>query len=120
MNIGLGQTQVAKERPGHRRVVMLAGVHEKRLKLGAAPFHRRHDGRDFHEVWSRAGYIYDFQHWTWSDSLIDFLSILRRETYVEARDRRRQIKRRGRRGFRKGTQGFSPRPLRVPLRSLRL
>ena len=62
MNVGFRHLEIAKERVGHRRIVMLAGVNKNWLKLGAAPLHGRHERRYFHEVGTRAGDEDDLEH----------------------------------------------------------
>src|SRR5437588_9610129 len=76
MNVGFRHLQIAKERVGHRGIVMLSGMDRDGLKVAAAALHRRHERRYFYEVGTRAGDEDDLEHkklsafaWLIADSL---------------------------------------------------
>src|SRR5436853_3095668 len=62
MNVGFRHLQIAKERVGHRGIVMLSGMDRDGLKVAAAALHRRHERRYFYEVGTRAGDEDDLEH----------------------------------------------------------
>jgi hypothetical protein len=53
MKIGRRNIQINKKRIGHRRVIMLSGVNDKRLKFIYAPPHLANNRRDFHKIRTR-------------------------------------------------------------------
>ena len=55
-------SQVAEEGLRHCFVIMLPGMHQKRLELVVAPLHRRDNGRYLHEVGPSARDDDDLEH----------------------------------------------------------
>src|ERR1043165_758176 len=62
VNIWFRQAQIAEESVRHLRIVMLPCMHDERREIIPAPLHSFDNGRDLHEVGSRADNVDDLKH----------------------------------------------------------
>ena len=59
VDVGVGESELVEEHARHLAIVVLARVDQKLNELAGSTAHGRHDGRDFHEVGTRADDVKD-------------------------------------------------------------